>query len=345
MGLNTSDSVYSPSREKGVMRGGSRHSVIKRVRVALINIGSFKLKILLVLCIVFALLLIAAPTGSLMGWRYHHSLHSKSPNYRLRYTVLINTWRRNSLLKQAVAHYASCSSIDAIHVVWSEDDLPSATLQSHLRKAVYSKSSSNYKPEFRFDLNEDDNLNNRFKPIEGLRNDAIFSVDDDVLIPCRTLEFAFSVWQSAPESMVGFVPRMHWVDAKKSGAMHYNYGGWWSVWWMGTYSMVLSKAAFFHKKYLDMYTYQMPASVQEYVSRERNCEDIAMSFLVANATGAPPIWVKGKVFEIGSSGISSLKGHSQRRNKCLNDFVTLYGYMPLVPSNVKAVNAQYEWFW
>lgn len=25
----------------------------------------------------------------------------------------------------------------------------------------------------------------------------------------------------------------------------------------------------------------------------RNCEDIAMSFLVANATGAPPIWVKG----------------------------------------------------
>lgn len=26
----------------------------------------------------------------------------------------------------------------------------------------------------------------------------------------------------------------------------------------------------------------------------RNCEDIAMSFLVANVTGSPPIWVKGK---------------------------------------------------
>lgn len=25
----------------------------------------------------------------------------------------------------------------------------------------------------------------------------------------------------------------------------------------------------------------------------RNCEDIAMSFLVANATGAPPVWVTG----------------------------------------------------
>ena len=26
----------------------------------------------------------------------------------------------------------------------------------------------------------------------------------------------------------------------------------------------------------------------------RNCEDIAMSFLVANATGAPPVWVQGQ---------------------------------------------------
>merc|ERR1711915_229425 len=109
--------------------------------------------------------------------------------------------------------------------------------------------------------------------------------------------------------------------------------------------MVLSKAAFFHQKFLEVYTYHMPASIQEYVSRERDCEDIAMSFLVANATGAPPVWVKGKLFEIGPGGISSLKGHSQRRNKCLNDFVSLYGYMPLVASNFKAVNAQYEWFW
>ncbi|OIC72777.1 hypothetical protein A7L55_22270 [Acinetobacter baumannii] len=70
-----------------------------------------------------------------------------------------------------------------------------------------------------------------------------------------------------------------------------------------------------------------------------------MSFLVANTTGAPPIWVKGKIFEIGSTGISSLKGHSERRTRCLNDFVSLYGQMPLVASNVKAVDACDKWFW
>ncbi|KAH9324370.1 hypothetical protein KI387_004548, partial [Taxus chinensis] len=259
------------------------------------------------------------------------------------YTVLINTWKRNDLLKQSVSHYAGCSSVDAINVVWSETEPPSEILQADLRRTVYSKSQISKKPDFRFNLNEVNNLNNRFRPIQDLRTDAIFSVDDDVIFPCSTLDFAFTVWQSAPDSMVGFVPRMHWV--KKNDAKRFTYGGWWSVWWMGTYSMVLSKAAFLHKKYLDMYTHQMSATIREYIIRERNCEDIAMSFLVANATSAPPIWVKGKIFEIGSTGISSIKGHNERRTRCLNDFVSLYGHMPLVPSSVKAVDARHKLFW
>nr|VDD10785.1 unnamed protein product [Brassica rapa] len=31
-------------------------------------------------------------------------------------------------------------------------------------------------------------------------------------------------------------------------ANYYSYSVWWSVWWSGTYSMILSKAAFFHTK-------------------------------------------------------------------------------------------------
>lgn len=114
---------------------------------------------------------------------------------------------------------------------------------------------------------------------------------------------------------------------QKDGVPNYRYGGWWSVWWMGTYSMVLSKAAFFHRKYLDLYTNVMPSSIHDYVTRERsakwfssfiqliaflmglcltslcmywcrNCEDIAMSLLVANATGSPPVWVKGNAMII-----------------------------------------------
>lgn len=333
--------AYSPAKEKAGMRGSHNRLLVQRLRQLLINIGSVKIKILLPFCLIFTFIVIAGRAASFMGW--HH--HSPQPRSRKEYTVLINTWRRNDLLKQSVAHYAGCSSVDAIHVIWSEIEPPSASLQAYLKRSVHLKSKNRNRPDLRFNLNEVDNLNNRFRPIEGLRTDAIFSVDDDVVFPCATLEFAFSVWQSAPDSMVGFVPRMHWVDSKNHDVGRYTYGGWWSVWWMGTYSMVLSKAAFLHKKYLDMYTNQMPASIREYVIKERNCEDIAMSFLVANATGAPPIWVKGKIFEIGSTGISSLKGHSERRTRCLNDFVFLYGHMPLVASNVKAVNACEKWLW
>uniref|UniRef100_A0A0D6QV88 Glycosyl transferase 64 domain-containing protein n=1 Tax=Araucaria cunninghamii TaxID=56994 RepID=A0A0D6QV88_ARACU len=344
VGAPLNSGPYSPAKEKAVMRGPHNRLLAQRLRQLLGHIGSVRIKIFLPICAILAIIVIAGRAASIMGWD-HHSLQPKSSPPRKRYTVLINTWKRNDLLKKSVKHYAGCSSVDAVNVVWSETEPPSESLKEYLRKTVDAKSQSSNKPDLRFNLNKVDNLNNRFRPIEDLRTDAVFSVDDDVIFPCSTLEFAFSVWQSAPDTMVGFVPRMHWIDSKKTDMSRYTYGGWWSVWWMGTYSMVLSKAAFLHKKYLDMYTNQMPAAIREYVISERNCEDIAMSFLVANATGAPPIWVKGKIFEIGSTGISSLKGHSERRTRCLNDFVALFGHMPLVASNVKAVSARDKWFW
>ncbi|XP_021842091.2 glycosylinositol phosphorylceramide mannosyl transferase 1 [Spinacia oleracea] len=332
---------YSPAKEKASIRGPYQHRfhIFWRLR----RIAKLKF-FLLVFCALCGVVLFSSRISSSFGWNVHSPSSAFSPS-RGGYTVLMNTWKRNSLLKQSVAHYASCRGTDAIHVVWSESDRPSDSLKTYLRKKVMAKSRAALKPNFKFDVNEEDNLNNRFKPIKDLRTDAIFSVDDDVIVPCDALDFAFTTWQTAPSSMVGFVPRMHWLSEKKDTHASYYYGGWWSVWWTGSYSMVLSKAAFFHRKYLDMYTNQMPASIRDYVTRERNCEDIAMSLLVANATAAPPIWVKGKIHEIGSYGISSLQDHSSKRHKCLNDFVSLYGNIPLVSTNVKAVDARNEWFW
>ncbi|XP_039134455.1 glycosyltransferase family 64 protein C4 [Dioscorea cayenensis subsp. rotundata] len=332
----------SPAKEKLFGRAPPLPLLLLRAR----NLRSVRARSRAVLFAVLSLLLLLLLSRHLspfVAWKNPHASSASVPS-RGGYAVLINTWKRNSLLKQVVSHYASCSRAEAIHVVWSEIDPPSDGLKSHLEKLVSSKSHGVHKPSFRFELCEEDNLNNRFKPIEDLKNDAVFSVDDDVIVPCSTLDFAFTVWQSASDTMVGFVPRTHWL-VKKDGLAYYTYGGWWSVWWMGTYSMVLSKAAFFHRKYLDLYTHKMPSSIHDYVTRERNCEDIAMSLLIANASGAPPVWVKGNLYEIGSSGISSMKGHNERRNKCLNDFISLYETMPLVSTSMKAVDTRQEWFW
>ncbi|BAS99390.1 glycosylinositol phosphorylceramide mannosyl transferase 1 [Oryza sativa Japonica Group] len=256
------------------------------------------------------------------------------------YAVVINTWKRYDLLRRSVAHYSGCGGVDAVHVVWSEPEEPTEELRGSVLNCSDGGGAG-----VRFVINAEDSLNNRFRPIQGLTTDAVFSVDDDLIVPCSTLRFAFAVWQSAPSAMVGFVPRMHWLADPGSNAKEYRYGSWWSVWWTGTYSMVLSKASFFHRQYLDLYTIRMLPSIRDYVNENRNCEDIAMSFLVANVTGSPPIWVQGRIFEIGSSGISSLKGHDLQRSKCLNTFSAMYGHMPLVATTVKAVDSRTSWFW
>ncbi len=129
--------------------------------------------------------------------------------------MLINTWKRNDLLKKTVAHYAQCNGVDAIRVVWSEPDPPSDSLYSKLSQSVASSNvhEKQQKISFQFDTHDEDDLNNRFKPLKGLHTDAIFSIDDDVVVPCPLLEFSFSAWLTAPDSMVGFVPRMHWIES------------------------------------------------------------------------------------------------------------------------------------
>ncbi|CAI9774859.1 unnamed protein product [Fraxinus pennsylvanica] len=306
------------------------------------GVGSVKIKLLLAFCIGFTLFVLAGRAASFMGWRKHAASLNRSSLPEKGYALLINTWKRNDLLKQSISHYASCPGLASIHIVWSEPDPPSESLKKFLNHVIHLNGR---KIELKFDINKEDSLNNRFKEITDLKMDAVFSIDDDVIFPCTSVEFAFTVWQSAPDTMVGYIPRIHWVDKSKGNQDTYIYSGWWSVWWTGTYSMILSKAAFFHKKYLSMYTYEMPSSIREYVTKNRNCEDIAMSFLVANATGAPPIWVKGKIFEIGSTGISSLGGHSERRTHCVNWFASKYGRMPLVSTSVKAVDSRSSWFW
>lgn len=116
----------------------------------------------------------------------------------------MNTWKRNDLLKKSISHYATCPGLHSIHIVWSEPDPPSHSLLQFLNHVVKKKNSG---VELKFDINHEDSLNNRFKEIKDLSVDAVFSIDDDVIFPCSTVKFAFDVWRSASDTMVGFVPR------------------------------------------------------------------------------------------------------------------------------------------
>lgn len=124
----------------------------------------------------------------------------------------MNTWKRYDLLKQSISHYTTCDWLDSIHIVWSEPNPPTDSLKDFLNHIIQFNSRNGRQVELKFDINTEDSLNNRFKEIKDLKTDAVFSIDDDIIFPCSTVDFAFNVWQSAPDTMVGFVPRAHWVD-------------------------------------------------------------------------------------------------------------------------------------
>lgn len=57
------------------------------------------------------------------------------------------------------------------------------------------------------------------------------------------------------------------------------------------------------------------------------------------------VFIVGKINEIGSTGISSLGGHTEKRTECVNRFVAEYGRMPLISTSVKAIDSRDSWFW
>lgn len=206
------------------------------------------------------------------------------------FTVAINTYKRHDMLEEALDHFLGCPYAAHIHVVWSE---PSPVPADMRRK--YEKT------RVHFDIHTEDSLNNRFKPLPPPYTNGVLSVDDDMRIPCQELHLAHEVWRGSSRSLVGFMPRLH-----IRGLKGWIYRCWWRVWWHGSYSIILTKAAFLHHDYFRMYTYTMPQHIRSYIDEARNCEDVAMQFLVANHSSLPPVYVKGHLKDLGVlNGIST----------------------------------------
>eukprot|EP01038_Epipyxis_sp_PR26KG_P007485 gene7485-10200_t len=252
-------------------------------------------------------------------------------------TVVINTFKRHKLLAESIKYYSSCDISNSIHIIWSEKDPPPQSLTS--------KFANKSNPKIVFQVFSTDSLNNRFKPLPGSDDEAILSVDDDMRIPCYDLKVAYQVWLGSKNSLIGFMPRIHLRG--QNGKLVYRC--WWRVWWHGVYSIILTKAAIFHRDYLSMYSNVMPSEIREFVDKRRNCEDIAMQFMIANATSLPPIYVKGHISDLGAlNGISTSKsfvtaGHMGERSACLNELERIYGKIPLVPSRFFVDAASNGW--
>ncbi|XP_062841331.1 exostosin-1a isoform X2 [Trichomycterus rosablanca] len=178
-------------------------------------------------------------------------------------------------------------------------------------------------------------MSSRFLPYSSIVTDAVLSLDEDTVLSTTEVDFAFTVWQSFPERIVGYPARSHFWEVNKE---RWGY----TSKWTNDYSMVLTGAAFYHRYYHYLYTHYLPASLKSLVDQLSNCEDILMNFLVSAVTKMPPIKVtQKKQYKETMMGQTSRASrwadpdHFAQRQTCMNKFASWFGTMPLVHSQMR----------
>ncbi|MBN3271352.1 EXT1C protein, partial [Polyodon spathula] len=175
----------------------------------------------------------------------------------------------------------------------------------------------------------------RYLPYSDITTDAVLSLDEDTVLLTSEVNFAFVVWCSFPDRIVGYPPRSHFWDNSKQ------------IWgytskWTNEFSMILTGAAFYHRYYHHLFSHYLPAALRSLVDQTGNCDDILLNFLVSAVTQLPPIKViQRKQYKevLSTQGMKSLHwanpDHFSQRQDCMNVFAHWFGYMPLVHSQLR----------
>jgi len=247
------------------------------------------------------------------------------------FSVVLNAYKRPKQLRKGVQYYAeSCGKkfgVNNIYIIWAEVGVPPPDPTSFFD----SKDGSINRASVQIIQTTETSLNTRFEPIHELEQHGLFLVDDDIQVACTSLQRGFEAWKTSPLSLVGFYPRL--IERRGNG--QYSYRTWPMVYLKNTFHFILpTKAAFLHSKYMAAYSSEShPQEIKDMVDKYRNCEDIAMAFLISNSTKylpeklSNPIFVEGKVWDAGVlSGISTnpKSKHYSTRSFCVNELIRIY---------------------
>ncbi|GMR44371.1 hypothetical protein PMAYCL1PPCAC_14566, partial [Pristionchus mayeri] len=224
--------------------------------------------------------------------------------------VIILTYNRDSGVKKIIENLRNCPHLNKVIIVWNNlERRPNGTWpEIHV--------------PVEFILAERNSLISRFVPYDRIETDAVVSLDDDTGLGQPELVFAFRMWRENRDRIVGFPERVH---KERKGKLTYGTSG------VCQYSMVLTGFALMHKEFLYEFVYNQHPTILDYIQENRNCEDIAMNFLIAHLTRRPPLKVIKKTgLSNGSKGLSTRGDHYTQRSECIQLFTEVYGYNPLL---------------
>ena len=272
-----------------------------------------------------------------MDWNLHIGekvsspiLSKSKPPAEDGFTAVILTHDRVESLYQVIKSVSQTPSLAKIVVVWNNQDKGPPPLSEF---PVISKNITIVRTSANL-------LTNRFHPYPDIQTEAVLSLDDDInMLTSDEFEFGYQTWREFPDRIVGFPSRTH-VWNNVTGQWKYESE------WLNQVSMVLTGASFYHKYWHYLFTANPSPVGQEikaWLDQRMNCEDIAMNFLVANATGKAPIKIgPRKKFKCSTPQcnnvdmLSNYQTHLTERSECVNFLTEMYGFMPLKNAEFRA---------
>eukprot|EP01095_Lingulamoeba_sp_RSL-Kostka_P006559 TRINITY_DN2064_c0_g4_i1.p1 TRINITY_DN2064_c0_g4~~TRINITY_DN2064_c0_g4_i1.p1 ORF type:complete len:281 (+),score=76.67 TRINITY_DN2064_c0_g4_i1:303-1145(+) len=246
------------------------------------------------------------------------------------FTMVITTYNRQDVFKTVIENYCTIPEIDQILLIWNNLDLDKFPIP---------------KPE---DFNcivpvrplkmSENQVSNRLMQAPHIRTNAIFQVDDDIIINPKDIRLAFNIWKGDQDRMVGFQARTHLYSG---GRYHYSFDV------KDGFSIVVGAAHFIHKRFYEMFASDSPLTnqVRNYVRTASCCDDIAMNSLVSYTTKKGPILMNVPHYGLNSKGFggkSLQTGWTKKRGDSINAYVEFFGELPLVESNVIVTRLEHQ---
>ncbi|KAI7907182.1 glycosyl transferase family 64 domain-containing protein [Cokeromyces recurvatus] len=231
------------------------------------------------------------------------------------FSVMISTYNPERIehLSLLIQHLLKSKKVHTVFVTWHN---PNLEVPDTLYQGISEKDLDRVKVL----MQSFDSLNNRFNPVNELKTDAVYIMDDDIYIDLDDLEFTFSIWQQRKDSVVGHFPRYHTYSPESHEATYKIIG-------KAPYSIILTKSMFIRSDYLFSYTCLLDSKLHETIDSRLNCEDLGFSMMASGISNVAPTYVRPQepMEDFGlKKGISTNSAHMPARSKCISDFITDY---------------------
>lgn len=125
--------------------------------------------------------------------------------------------------------------------------------------------------------------------------DAVFMIEEGLIVSCPELEKGFRTWKNDPSRLVGFFGYRGTTDSDESGSgglvVPVESGS-------GSYAYVSDRAVYTHRAYLETFSSGNDGD------SDSNCCDVSLSMKVSLAMGRPPVVLKAKPVDLLEAGAS-----------------------------------------